>query len=234
MLRAQGLGTLHPVITDVPVFADAQGQRVADAAMWREFREVELVDRHDQLHAAALDSLAVLARPSVEYFAAFTEQDAQRAVLVAALGTEAVVVVRAGDAVTVSSFANRSLPEALVSHLPRVRPARVKAVNVRLAEVDAVGEDSHAVLLNAMPGVERDVALVEMLRGQAATGMGELYAAARDRWGHRAVLADPIMYRDSRAGRILVRYAGGYLSIAPATPALLAQRLHDAHHSLVN
>lgn len=234
MLRAQGLGSAHPVITDVPVFVGAEEQRVADAAMWQEFREVEVVDRHGRLNAAALDSLAVLARPGVEYFAVFSDRGVQCAVLVAALGEEAVVVVRAGDAVTVSSTSNRLLPELLVSYLPQVRPAGVQAANIRLAEVDPAGDDPHVVLLDASPGVERDAALVRMLRGQAATGMGELYTAARDRWGHRAVLADPILYRDSRAGRILVRYAGDYLSIAPATSALLAQRLREGQHDLAN
>lgn len=232
MLRAQGLGGVHPVVTDVPVFLDAEGQRAADAAMWQEFREVGLIDRHGRLGARALDSLAVLSRPGVEYFAVFTDCGVQRAVLVAALGKEAVVVVRAGDAVTLTSMSNRSLPETLVSYLPRVRPARVPAANVRLAELDVVRDDTGVVLVDPSPGTQHDAALVQMLRGQAAIGMGELYVATRDRWGHRAVLADPILYRDSRVGRILVRYAGDYLSIAPATSALLVQRLHEAYRDL--
>jgi hypothetical protein len=232
MVRAQGLGGVHPVIMDVPVFTDAEGDRMAEAAMWQEFREVGLVDRRERLDADALDSLGALARPAVEYFAVFTERGAQHLVLVAALGNEAVVVVRAGDAVTLSSIANRALPETLVSYLPQVPPARVDAINIRLADLDAAGDDPHAILLEAQPGAARDAALARMLRNQPATGMGELYTAARDRWGNRALLTDPLLYRDSAVGRIFVRYAGDYLSIAPATPALLAQRLRDAHRAL--
>lgn len=232
MLRAQGLGAVHPVIADVPVFADAEAQRAADAATWQEFREVELVDRRGRLDAEALDSLAVLARPGVEYFAVFTDRHVQRAVVVAALGEEAVVVVRAGDAVTVSSRGNGSLPETLVSLLPRARPARVEATTIRLAELDVVDDAAPVVLQDPLPAADREVALLGILRSQAATGMGELYVAVRDRWGHRVVVADPILYRDSRAGRIVLRYAGAYLSIAAATPELLARRLEEARRDL--
>jgi hypothetical protein len=58
------------------------------------------------------------------------------------------------------------------------------------------------------------------------------HAAARDDRGVR-LASDPIHYRDTASGRVLVQRSGDYLSIAPAAPKLLARRLRELRSQLV-
>jgi hypothetical protein len=229
MLRHQRLG-VHPVIETTPVFRDAQDNASADAAMWREFTELRLVERDGRLDQDLLDTMVILSRPAIEYFGWFTMRGRQYGALVAALGEDAVVAIRGSRAVRISPVLDEPLPETLVQQLPQTRAAHIEAVNIRRAELrSAVGPGARTVRST----VGRDVSVVRHLIASPAAGLGELHVAVRDTLDRRKATAEPIRYRDSRSGRVLVRLADDYVSIAPANPQLLADRLRAAYQELV-
>ncbi|HEX5406754.1 MAG TPA: ESX secretion-associated protein EspG [Pseudonocardiaceae bacterium] len=205
MLHAQGIGELPVAIRPGPVWRDPDGNRDAEAAAWTEFREVGWVDRDGRLVTDAQDSLHVVAHPALEYTAIIVRAGRQHVVVVAARGDDSVVIRREGGAVTLSGQRRQSLPETLLRQIPDARPAPIDALNVRSADA---------------PG-----ALVELSR-RRLVGQGELYVGMRDRYG-RVRVSDPIRYQDYEIGRVVVVISGDYVSVAPATKALLLARLNE-------
>ena len=220
VLRQHRLG-VHPVLDVTPTFSDGAEDRAAEAAMWREFGELGLLDRRGRLDPGVLDTLLVLARPTVEYFGWFSSRFRDYGLLVAELGGDAVVAVRGAHAVRITPVDGESLPETVIRQLPPVRPARMRAVNIRRAELSG----------DSLP--DSDVAAVRQLVAQAPTGLGELHVAVRDRLARRRITTEPVRYRDTRRGRVLVRLTDDYLSLAPADHRLLATRLRDAYEALI-
>lgn len=220
VLRQHRLG-VHPVLDTTPTFTDAAQDRVADAAMWRELGEWGLLDRRGRLDPGVLDTLLVLARPSVEYFGWFSTSRRDYGLLVAELGDDAVVAVRGSHAVRITPVNGESLPETAIRQLPQTRPARIRAVNLRRGDLS--GDSSS----------DKDVSVVRQLVAQPPTGLGELHVAVRDRLARRRTTIEPVRYRDSRKGRVLVRLTEDYLSVAPADHRLLAARLRDAYEALI-
>jgi hypothetical protein len=218
VLRAQGVGELPVLIQPNPVWLDPEGDREASAAMWTEFAEVDLLDRRGRLDGDVLDTLHVLARPSVEHAAVFTADERQDSVVLATQGEETVVAYREGEAVTLTSLRHPSLPETLLRQLPDARPAPIGNVNVRVA--DDTSDREQARTLNALAKAR-------------LVGQGELYVGVRDHYGRHRISA-PIRYHDYKIGRVVVVTGGGYLSVAPASKKLLLARLLDAHRALVD
>jgi hypothetical protein len=231
LLRLHGFDVPHPVIQErQPISAD---DGTADEALWAECRELDFVDSHGRLTGGVVDTLAVLARASVEYFAWFTENNGPViGVLVAGLGEEAVIVVGGIQRVRLTGTRNVGLAETLVRLLASVPPARIDAVNLRLAAVPGAA-DSAGALVDARPHVEKDHTTVRALVAQPAVGFGELYVAVRDQDGIRVATDEPIRYRDTRTGRVLIHSGDGYLSVAPATEKLLVERLRGTQLELV-
>jgi hypothetical protein len=64
------------------------------------------------------------------------------------------------------------------------------------------------------------------------TGLGELYVAARDQRGRYRMSEEPVRYRDTAAGRVMVIVSGDHLSIAPGANAVLTERLRRVYEEL--
>jgi hypothetical protein len=202
MLHTQRLGRPHHVLYAEPVWTD--DDHTADTAMWAEFGQVD---------GDLLDTLSVLARPTTEYFAWFTEHGQQYGVLVAQAAGESVLAHRDGDNITIHTLdRTESPPMALIRQLPDAQPAPIDAVNIRLDS----GQRTH------------DTAKLAALAQQQPTGQGELYAGARDYQGHYVVNnTHPIRYQDYATGRVLVVLTDDYLSLAPATKRVLLNSLTE-------
>jgi hypothetical protein len=211
MLRAQGIGELPVAIRPGAVWHDPDGDRDAVAAAWTEFREIGWVDRHGQLVGEALDNLHVVAHPVVEYTAIAARDGRQRAVVVAAQGGDGMLVCRDGGAVTLSALRHQSLPETLLRQIPDARPAPIDALNVRLADA-ATG--------------------LAVLGRRKPIGQGELYVAVHDQHYGRRRVSTPIRYQDYQIGRVVVVLSGEYISVAPATKALLLGRLRETYRAM--
>ena len=209
MLRAQGIGELPVAIRPGAVWHDPDGDREAEAAAWTEFREVGWVDRHGRLDGDVLDSLHVVAHPVVEYTAIIALAGRRHSVVVAARGDDGIVINRKGGAVTLSELRHQSLPETLLRQVPDASPAPIDALNVRLTNAQALTTLSRRPLL----------------------GQGELYVGVRDHYGRHRVSA-PIRYQDYDIGRVVVVTSDDYISVAPATKALLLTRLRETHQAM--
>jgi hypothetical protein len=222
MLRIHQIGELPVVIQPDPVWSDPVSDQETAEAAWREFTEVGLTDRPGRLSGGALDTLHVLVRPSLEYLAVVLGKDWQDGVVVAERGQEAVIAHRAGDEVTLSSLRHASMPETLLRQIPDAKPAPIESVNVRVGDLADRDGDSFG---GASP-TARDARALAYLQRQRLVHQGELYVAMRDAYGRRQ-RSPAIRFQDYRAGRVVVVFGGGYLSVAPATKVLLRGRLRD-------
>jgi hypothetical protein len=217
MMRIQGIGEPPVVIAPDPVTGEpTRDQEVADAA-WQDFRDVKLVDPRGRLTGDALDTLHVLARPTIEYSAIVAGADWQDHIVVATLGSETVIAHRQDHAITLASVRDAALPETLLREIPDAAPAALNAINVRTNGRAA-----------PTPGEARTL---HYLTGQQPLGYGELFVTIRDHHGRRT-RSTPIRYHDYPIGRVIVLIEAGYLSVIPATKIHLRDRLHAAHQEL--
>lgn len=232
VMASQNIGEPPLVIRPNPAWTDPDGDRVAEAAAWTELREIGWVDRRGRLDGEALDSLHVLARPSIEYTAVFMADGRQNNVVVAGHGDDMVMAYREGQAVTLSIARHESLPETLLRQIPDARPAPIGALNVRLSDLAGMRPDGDLAGVNGSY-VAGDARTVGLLIKRRLVGQGELYVGIRDHYGRRRISA-PIRYQDYKPGRVVVVVAGGFLSVAPATKKLLLDRLRRAQHAFTD
>jgi hypothetical protein len=104
LLAQQGLGELHIALRPLPVWRDDDGPDV----------RTEL----------GRDVLRILSSPDSAFFGWLTHHGVTTSVLSAAIGQEALLAVKRGDAVLVRSISARRLVPELVSLLPDVPPGR--------------------------------------------------------------------------------------------------------------
>ena len=225
MCRVQSLGEL-PVflrgpVRSVDVDANAdQTERVADHAMWAQFKNLGLVDGRGRLDEDALDTLSCLVSAPVRYLACIVEpQRRWYSVTVAGSSFESVVARRDGDNVYLRSMRGQSPAYTLINQLPDQPPARYGSVNLRLD-----GSDRHRA--------PHDVETLTALMSQPRQSAGEVYVSVRDHGVYRSNDDRPVLYADYRSGRMLVTISGGYVSFAPATTDMLVQRLNEEHRLL--
>jgi hypothetical protein len=229
MLHLQELGSPQVVIQPAAVWHEPDRDPATDETVWAEFAAAGLVDRPGRLTAEAVDVLAVLGRASVEYFGWLsTDSGRVGGVLVAALGQQAVYVVRHRDRLRCTGITASGLVEAFVDALSGPAPARIDAVNIRTD--DLYGVDDSDGLLPAVPSGARDTARALLTR--PVTGLGELYVAVRDQQGRYRVSEQPVWYRDTTAGRVMIIVSGDHVSIAPGTDTVLTERLRRAYQEV--
>jgi len=199
--QRENLGELHNTLVDVPQWRDEAAEREALHSATGELTQRGLLVGRD-LHADLRDTLNLLARPSMEYYGwiAYTEDDrsVSLAVLVAATGQDAVLVVRDGRQVHIGPTRSEGMAETLIGHLPAVPAARGRSMNLPEAEVRQLVADR----MQAAPGTSKPLpadafsifdraSMAEDARDlmtaldQPRTGGGELYVAARTRSGER-------------------------------------------------
>ncbi|TCO62934.1 ESX secretion-associated protein EspG [Actinocrispum wychmicini] len=228
MLRIHRVGELPIVLQPDPTWNDPTADQHAAEAAWQEFTKVGLARRSGRLDGDTVDTLHVLARPSVEYLAVVLGEDYQDGVVVAARGDETVIAYRAGETVTLTSVRAASGPETLLRQIPDAPPAPIEAVNVPVNGLAEEARDSFADASSAA----RDSRTMAMLRRQQVVCQGELYVGVRDAYG-RYRRSPAVQFQDYPAGRVLVVISGGYLSIVPATKVVLRDRLRAAYRELV-
>ena len=220
MLHLLRLGQPQIVIQPTATWDEPDADSDADSAVWEEFVTAGLADRPGRLVTEAMDALTVLGQASIEYFGWLSTGSGQAGgVLAAALGQHAVYVVRRRDRLRLATIAATGLVETFVGSLPEASPARTDAVSIRTDDLNGVDD-------------RRDVAVVRALSARPATGLGELYVAARDQRGRYRMSEEPVRYRDTAAGRVMVIVSGDHLSIAPGTDVVLTERLRQVYEEL--
>lgn len=254
--RKENLGELHNVLSGVPAWRDDDGEREALNLASGELARHGLLQGRD-LSGEFRDTLNLLARPSVEYFGWIScldpesGQERRLGVLLAAIEMDAVLAVREGEQITLSSARAEGLAEELVNTMPAVQPARGRSMNLPEAELrqllaNRVGTAPGSV--KPLPATAFNVFGRESMAEDAhdlftamdlpRTGGGELYVAARDHNGERRRCAHPLIYVDTQQGRWMTQLSGDqpghrWVVSAPASRQLLISRLHEMRNALV-
>ena len=244
----ENLGELHNTLVGVAYWRDDDGHREALGRAGNELAQRGLLVGRD-LIPDFRDTLELLARPSVEYFGWIAHDDGETrtdiAVLLAGVDEEAVQVIRDGDQVHISAARSDGLAETLVGLMPQVQAARGRSVNLPEAEVNELAKRRESSG-KALPGDAFNVfsrsSMAEDAREWFAaaelprTGGGELYVAARDRFGDRRRCPDPIVYIDTQQGRWMTQLSGRpgerWVASAPASRQLLISKLRAMRNDL--
>lgn len=253
--QRENLGELHNVLVDTPVWRDDEAGRQALGSATAELTQKGLLSGRD-LHPDLRDTLNLLARPSIEYYGWISYTDQERgpvniAVLVAAIGTDAVLVVREGQTVHLEPARSEGMAETLIGHLPAVPAARGRSVNLPEAEMrELVADRMHAAPGASQPlpasafdifpraSMAEDARELLAVMDQPRSGGGELYVAARMRSGERRRSENPVIYVDTQQGRWMTQVSTGqpgerWIVSAPASRQLLLSKLNEMRNNLV-
>jgi len=252
--RRENLGELHNTLVDVPAWRDDAAEQEALANATAELAQRGLLVGRD-LHADLRDALNLLARPSMEYYGwiGYTEEDrtVSLAVLVAAVGQDAIHVVRDGQQVHIGPTRAEGMADTLVGHLPAVPPARGRSVNLPEAEVrQLVADRMHAAPGSSKPlpaeafeifgraSMAEDARDLVTAMDQPRSGGGELYVAARVRSGERRRCENPLVYVDTQQGRWMTQLSSGrpgerWIVSAPASRQLLLSKLSEMRNNVL-
>jgi hypothetical protein len=232
------LGELHKTLTPEaqwlpPAGHDAlrrQGQEMLTELGWR--------DRHGKLEREVTGSLAVLCRPSVEYYGWIAHDGHTIGVLAGKLGKEAILAVHRPDAtIALTSINSTRLAVRLVAQTPDVPAGRGKSFTVSAAEVRATRRDGRLRTPSGV-GVRRagpEVGLAQRLAGLPSTGHGELCVAKRDALSRRHRVPRPLRYTDTSEGRFMMRFLEGedLVQVVPAGQDDLVRYLAQMEQALL-
>jgi hypothetical protein len=252
--QRENLGELHNTLVDVPAWRDDSAAHEALSSATAELAQRGLLVGRD-LHADLRATLNLMARPSSEYFGwiAYTEDDrsVSLAVLVAAIGQDAVLVVRDGQQVHIGPTRSEGMTETLVGHLPALPAARGRSVNLPEAEVRALVADrmhdapgagkplpAEAFNIFGRASMAEDARDLLTAMDQPRTGGGELYVAARSRSGERRRCENPLVYVDTQQGRWMTQLTSGrpgerWIVSAPASRQLLLSKLNEMRNNIL-
>jgi hypothetical protein len=253
--QRENLGDLHNILVDTPVWRDEEADREALHGATGELAQRGLLAGRD-LHPDLRATLHVLARPGMEYYGwiSYTEADGKEvnlAVLVAAVGQDAVLVVRDGQQVHLRPSRAEGMAETLVGHLPAIPAARGRSVNLPENEVrHLVADRMHATPGSTKPLPAEAFAIFERASmaedardlltamDQPRSGGGELYVAARVRSGERRRCENPVVYVDTQQGRWMTQLSSGrqgerWIVSAPASRQLLLSKLNEMRNNVL-
>jgi hypothetical protein len=198
------------------------------------------------------ETMELITRASVEFYGWIATQESNIAVLVAAIGEEAVVLVRDGKEVTFQPARSDGLADTLLGYLPQVQAARGRSINLRETDVrELVGRrgaggpgeakplSSDAYSIFDRPTEAEDARELFSVMELPRTGGGELYAAARGRTGERRRFENPLIYTDTQQGRWMTQMTGDrpgdrWLVFAPASRQLMLAKLNEMRDRLYN
>lgn len=227
LVRQAGIGDLHPVLAPDPMWLDTDEETAAEAAAADEIGGRWLRDRTGRLDIELVDSLAVLTRPTVEYYGWITHGETTIGVLAASTPAEALLAVRDGDDVRLRQIRRTTLPEHLVGQLPDVPPARGEFLEARQADLIAAPRGrlrTTATIRTASPRIR----LIQRVAALPTTGGAHLNVATRDPAGRRTTARHPLRIADTEHGRWSNITTGGrdpHVRIGPATLDEITNRL---------
>jgi hypothetical protein len=216
------LGDPHPVL--------AGGERYVSPLITGErFREVLAAaglddrDGRDEL----LSAIEVVQRAQTEYYGWLTSGEASWSTVAAALGRGGTALRCAGDRVTVRRVDHRRLVETVVRQLPDVPAGTGESISVRASDFGARSTDG--VLRRT--GRTEEARRLDVLLHTPRLGGGKLYAAWRDKDGHRVRSREWLSVLDLDVGRWVVYPTRGRgeraINAVPATTQLLAAKLTE-------
>ncbi|OQO90664.1 ESX secretion-associated protein EspG [Saccharomonospora piscinae] len=238
----------HTVLSSTAVWEDERARRAAEERADGELARLGLYG-HGAVHPGLLATVAVIARPAVEYYAwingGIENQPVNYTVLAGAGAGEAFVLVRNSDSqvVALGSVHPAELLDNFVAQLPRLGPGRGRALRVPKSALAGGAKrrefdgENFAVMSNGRRDpAGTEVAEMRRILGLPRLGGGSLYVASRGRGGRRERAEHPVNYIDTAEGRWLTEEVPGsgepVIAFHPASPNLLVDRLRTAQGRL--
>ena len=244
--RWENLGEVPNVLADTVVWLDEDSQREADQNARAVLADQGLISRSG-LHPELRQWVTVLARPEVEFYGWITGPQLEISVLATATRNMGILLVRdtTAETVRVHPVHPDGLRDALIAQLPPVPAGHGRSLSVPEADMreqparrgrhaeEETGFAGFAAASGHNTGTHPDVRFLRELMAQPRTGGGQLYAARRTTMGTRKRIERPVVYLDTATGRWLTQLrrnpsGDGWIVAAPATPQLIASRLHEA------
>jgi hypothetical protein len=214
-MTSADLGDPHLVLCGEPAVLDAEAHWDAEQARWRELAAAGLLSG-DEVARPVAEALRPLARGHVQYFGWLTVAGTAETcgAVVATLGDETTMAVRRGKTVRISGAPAERPAESLIAAFGQVAPARGRPLSITMSPS---GPDAARLA---------DMARVPPLAS------AELYVSIRGTLGGVFTTREPICFRDTAEGRWAVFADTRSLTVVPATPRLLADRLYEARRGL--
>jgi len=226
-----GLGELHLALQPEPVWRSPEERAEFSRAAGATLANAGLLHGPATIDPDFHDLLPLLTRPVTEYYGWFSVdgEGENGSVLAAAGSMDALLAVRVGDFVRLSTIRRDGLAAALVAALPPAAPARGETLLVRGTEIAALHEPTEATARVVPANVTEMLRIAKL----PVLGSGELYTASRDALG-RHTTRGPVRYADTERGRYLNVVSGTgdalELVLASGTPDALVAALNRAEN----
>lgn len=227
LMQKENLGEPHAIFAGGERYVSPRFAGEAERVLRQELADAGLGERADYLEFVELVGIAAWA--GIEYYGWVTTTDEAYAVLAAASGRSAVIVVRSGERVRVERCDVDRMIESLVWRLPDVAVGHGEAISVRHADFHARGRADGSVMRRSAAARPEGARRLDALLKAQRLAVTKLYAAKRDLNGVRQRSERWLTVLDLVDGRWALSVAQGrgerWINAAPGTPQLIASKL---------
>jgi hypothetical protein len=227
LMQKENLGEPHAIFAGGERYVSPRFAVQAEQVVRRELEGAGLGERGDYLEF--VEMVGVVAQAGIEYYGWVTTTDEAYAVLAAASGRSAVLVVRSGERVRVERCDVDRMIERLVWRLPDVAVGQGEPISVRHADFHARGRAEGSVMRRSAAARPEGARRLDALLKAERQAVTKLYVAKRDLNGVRQRSERWLTVLDLVDGRWALSVAQGrgerWINAAPGTPSLIASRL---------
>lgn len=229
VLEKENLGEPHSTLGGGETWYSPDETRTRDVRVLNELRQQGLVEG-TRVSDDFRETLAVMQRPSVEYYTFASIDGRSTTIRTAAMGRDAVMVIRQGSRITIAPIPVEQLGLRLAAALPTVPAAPVHSMSCDDADLRAVMKDKAVPQSKSVQDAKRMNRALESDR----TNTGQLYAAIRDGVGARKSTQAPVpTWFDTEQGRLLLSFdSSGWVNLVGASTLTIAGKLADLEKAL--
>lgn len=229
VLEKENLGEPHAVFAGGERYVSPRFAQDAERVLRRDLEGAGLGERADYLEF--LDLLGLVQRADVEYYGWVTATDESYAVLAAASGRTAVMVVRRGERVAFEPVDRERMLDVLAYRLPDVRPAAGDGFAVSHADFHAKGRAAGSVMRRAAIARPEGARRLDALLTSPRVAVGKLYAAKRDAGGNRVRSEQWLTVLDLVDGRwalsVTSRRGEKWINAVPGSDRVVVDKLTE-------
>lgn len=231
LVQRDNLGDPHPILAGGELYVSPRFAADAERALRADLADAGLDDR-DRLDELRNTVALVHRSARTEYYGWIKRGDEVSAVLVAAIGRIAAVLIRTGDRVRVERADSKRLTETLLRWLPVAPAGRGESITLREADYSRVRARSAGnVLRRSAATLPEQVRRLDALLRAPRRAVARLYAASRDDASNRTRSREWITVLDLEHGRWTVYASFGpgerAITAVPGTTQLLSSKLTE-------
>jgi hypothetical protein len=235
LLQKENLGEPHTILAGGERYFSPRFVVESERVVQRELSEAGLGDRRDYLDF--LDVVNVVQRATSEFYGWVAGSGEDYGLLVASTGRHAVSVLRTGERVRFERQEPEKMVDALVWSLPDVPVGRGEAISIGHSEFHSSQSRAPGSVMRRSASARPDAARrLDALLDAPRRFVTKIYAAKKDSRGVRQRSERWVTVLDLVDGRWAVSVTQArrekWISAAPGTPQLLAERLGELARSI--